>query len=154
MGQTFDFAQSVPDFRRNSKGNFRHNLADMLVLIMLARMSGHYVRPSIIAFGKHYLKNFQKMDLLLNGVPSEATLCRVENGIDDLKLADCMRQFMEAFYNELISMACVMEVISVDGKAMRGTVLETDAIPTSCRLIPIPPALYLPPRPAARKATR
>lgn len=123
------FAQSVPDFRRNGKGNFRHVLADMLVLIMLARMSGHYVRPSIIAFGKHNLNKFQKKGLLLNGVPSEATLCRVDNGIDDLELADRMRQFMEAFYNELISMACVMEVICVDGKAMRGTVLENGRNP-------------------------
>ena len=28
------------------------------------------------------------MGMLKNGVPSEATLCRVENGIDDLAMAD------------------------------------------------------------------
>ena len=35
--------------------------------------------------------------MLKNGVPSEATLCRVENGIDDSAMADRMQEFTEGF---------------------------------------------------------
>ncbi|WP_262497367.1 hypothetical protein [Parabacteroides massiliensis] len=36
--------------------------------------------------------------MLKNGVPSEATLCRVEHGIDELALADRMQEFAELFH--------------------------------------------------------
>ena len=35
--------------------------------------------------------------MLKNGVPSEATLCRVENGINDTGMADRMQQFAQIF---------------------------------------------------------
>ncbi len=37
------------------------------------------------------------MGMLKNGIPSGATLCRVENGIDDLAMADSMQAFAENF---------------------------------------------------------
>lgn len=36
----------------------------------------------MIEFGEHNLRKLQSMGLLKNGVPSEPTLIRVENGID------------------------------------------------------------------------
>ena len=124
-----DFATSVPDFRRAGKGNIRHCLADIIMLMILGRASGHVGRSEIIAFGRHNLNRFRKMGMLGNGVPSEATLCRVEHGIDELSMADRMREFAETYHARLLKCNVGMEIICVDGKAVRGTVLENGCSP-------------------------
>lgn len=123
------FASSVPDFRRSDKGNIRHRLADMVMLMILGRISGHVGRSAIMEFGRHNLGKFQKLGILCNGMPSEATLCRVENGIDDLAMADRMQQFAEAFHGQLLKGIRDMEIVCIDGKATRGTVLENGRNP-------------------------
>jgi len=95
-----DFASSVSDFRRINKGNIRHRLGDIIMLMILARMSRCVGRADIIEFGKHNLKKLQSMGMLKNGVPSEPTLCRVDNGIDALGFAEQMAEFTQAFYEE------------------------------------------------------
>ena len=69
------------------------------------------------------------MGMLKNGIPSEATLCRVENGIDDLAMADRMQAFAENFHNELLKACRDREIVCVDGKAERGTVQENGRSP-------------------------
>ena len=59
------------------------------------------------------------MGMLKNGVPSEATLCRVDNGINDCAMADRMQEFVEVFHAQLRSRSW-REIICVDGKAERG----------------------------------
>lgn len=39
MERLMNFASSVPDFRRLSKGNIRHKLKDIIILMILARAS-------------------------------------------------------------------------------------------------------------------
>lgn len=68
------------------------------------------------------------MGLLLNGVPSEATLCRIEHGIDEIAMADRMQAFAQTFHDKLLK-DNEMEIICVDGKAERGTVLENGCNP-------------------------
>ena len=117
-----DFACSVPDFRRSNKGNLRHRLGDVIMLMALGRASGCVGRSEIIEFGRHNLNRFRKMGMLRNGVPSEATLCRIANGVDDLAMADRMREFAKPFHRELLKGLSGMEIICMDGKAERGTV--------------------------------
>ena len=124
LEQLMNFADSVPDFRRSDKGNFRHRLSDIIILMILGRACGHVGRADIIEFGKHNLSKFRRMGLLKNGVPSEATLYRVENGIDDSAMADRMQEFAEGFRDELLNACRDREIICVDGKAERGTVQE------------------------------
>ena len=102
----------------------RHRLADIIMLMILGRASGHVARSEIIEFGRHNLNRFRKMGMLRNGVPSEATMCRVEQGIDELSMAGRMRAFAEACHARLLKDKAGMEIICVDGKAMRGTVLS------------------------------
>ena len=64
------------------------------------------------------------MGLLKNGIPSEATLYRVENGIDDSAMADRMQEFAGSFRSELLNACRDREIICVDGKAERGTVQD------------------------------
>ena len=129
LEKLFEFARSVPDFRRSDKGNIRHNLADVIMLLTFARLSKCIARVEIIAFGKHNLVRLQKMGLFKNGIPSEPTLCRIENGIDELGMADRMQEFAGEFYNELFKVARMLEIICIDGKAQCGTVLPNGRNP-------------------------
>lgn len=124
-----EFSSSIPDFRRSGKGNIRHRLDDIIMLIILGRASGCIGRAQIMEFGRYNLGKFRKMGMLRNGVPSEATLCRVDNGIDDLAMADRMQRFVEVFHGELLKNDCGKEIICVDGKAERGTVLDNGRSP-------------------------
>ena len=128
LGELMNFASSVPDFRRTGKGNIRHRMADIIMLMILGRTSGRVGRAEIIEFGRHNLDRFRKMGLLRNGVPSEATLCRIENGMDETALADRMQEFALIYHNRLLNDSD-MEIICVDGKAERGTVLENGSNP-------------------------
>jgi hypothetical protein len=92
LEKLMDFAFSIPDFRRIVKGNHRHELGDIIILMILARMSKCVGCADIIEFGRHNLRKFQSMGLLGNDVPSVATLCRVDNGIDELGFAGQMGQ--------------------------------------------------------------
>lgn len=123
------FAFSVPDFRRTGKGNIRHSLGDIIILMILGRMSKCIRRADLIAFGKQNLRKLQSMGLLKNGVPSEPTLCRVENGINSSSLSNRMAEFLQSFHQELVSTCALIEIICVDGKAMRGTVLANGRNP-------------------------
>ena len=60
------------------------------------------------------------MGMLKNGIPSEATLCRMEQGIDDVSMAKKMSEFIALFRQEL-NTSGKQDIISIDGKAMRGT---------------------------------
>lgn len=129
LERLWDFAFSVPDFRRTDKGNIRHKLGDIIILMIFARMSKCNGRADMIEYGKYNLHKFQSINLLKNGVPSEPTLCRVENGIDELGLADKMAEFLQTFYNELVKACALLEIICIDGKAMRGTVQDNGRNP-------------------------
>lgn len=122
LERLFDFASSVTDFRRTDRGNIRHKLKDILLIEIMARISGCKRRADIIEFGWHNLTRFQSMGLLMNGVPSEPTLCRIEKSIDDKVMADRMKEMMKDLHSELLKPDSGLEIISVDGKAERGTI--------------------------------
>ena len=89
------FVSSVPEYRRTSRGNFKHKLEDILMLVILGRLNKCITRAEILEFGKHHLKRLQAKGLFTYGLPSEATLCRVFQSIDDEKMADRMSAFTE-----------------------------------------------------------
>lgn len=129
LDKLFDFANSVPDFRRTGKGNIRHKLSDIIILFVFAQMSGCVGRADIIEYGKHNLSKFQSMGLLRNGVPSEPTLCRVGNCLNALSLSNCMAEFAQYFYHEFVKTCVFIEIICIDGKSMCGTVLANGRNP-------------------------
>lgn len=129
MERLLDFASSVPDFRRSDKGNIRHRLEDIIILMIHGRACGYTGRSGIIEFGKHNINKYRKMGMFRNGIPSEATLCRVENGIDELAMADRMQEFVEAFHAELLNPDGEREIICIDGKSERGTVQKNGRNP-------------------------
>ncbi len=96
-----EFVTSVPEYRRTGKGNFKHKLEDILILVILGRPGKCITGAGIIKFGKRYLKRFHSMGILPGGLPSEAALCRVFKSIDDEAMACRMSAFMEVFRKKL-----------------------------------------------------
>ena len=78
LERLMDFAGSVPDFRRSDKGNIRHRLDDIIILMIFGRACGYAARADIIEFCRHNINKFRKIKMFRNGIPSESTLCRVE----------------------------------------------------------------------------
>ena len=64
MERLMDFSFSIPDFRRTGKGNHRHELGDIVILMMFGRMSKCVSRADIIESGRHGLHKLQSMNLL------------------------------------------------------------------------------------------
>jgi hypothetical protein len=67
------------------------------------------------------------MGLLKRGLPSEPTLCRVFKSIDDEEMAHCLLALSESFRKEMRKSE--MEIICVDGKAMKSVVYDNDRNP-------------------------
>ena len=123
------FVSSVPEYRRTSRGNFKHKLEDILMLVILGRLSKCITKAEILQFGKRHLKSLQAKGLFPYGLPSEATLCRVFQSIDDEKMADRMSAFADVFRKEISSSAT--DIICIDGKAMRGALYDNGRNPVS-----------------------
>ena len=121
------FVSSVPEYRRTSRANFKHKLEDILMLVILGRLSKCITRAEILQFGKRHLKRLQSKGLFPYGLPSEATLCRVFQSIDDEKMADRMSAFAEVFRKEISASAT--DIICIVGKAMRGTLYDNGRNP-------------------------
>lgn len=127
MNRLEEFVKSVPDYRRTYKGNYRHKLEDILLLVILERLGKCITRSDIIRFGGRNLKRFRSLGIPLNGIPSEPTLCRVFKNVEDEAMSGRMAEFTAAFYDELVGFAD--DIICIDDKAMRGTVLENGRNP-------------------------
>ena len=102
-----EFASSVSDFRRTDKGNIRHRLEDIILRMVFARASKCVGRTDIIEFGRHNLNKLRKIGILKNGVPSEATLCRIENGINERDMACRMQSSPKS-----ITVSCLTDAVS------------------------------------------
>lgn len=122
---------SVCDYRKTHKKNFRHPLPDMLILSVLARLCGCFARKEIIQFGEHNLQALQSAyGILPKGVPSEATLCRMEKGIDEDAFARLYAEFARLLADDIDPPADGLPVIkAIDGKFMRGTTLANGRWP-------------------------
>lgn len=71
------------------------NLKTYSCLSYWGTLSKCITRADILQFGKRHLKRLQAKGLFPYGLPSEATLCRVFQSIDDEKMAERMSAFAE-----------------------------------------------------------
>lgn len=118
---------SMKDDRRKH-GNFKHELKDILMLLVVSRLCGMATREQVVRFGKANLVRFRKLNLLRNGVPSEPTLCRVENGIDDEELSGILLGVARLMRRKKFKVND-METVAIDGKCLRGTTYENGRSP-------------------------
>jgi len=107
---------TLKDPRRQSTGNFRHQLMDMIFLVISGVVSGSDDWEHIETFGKSQLNWLRRFAPFKNGIPSHDTLGRVFSAIDFEKLSEC---FVE--WTQSISHLTPGEVIAIDGKRLRGS---------------------------------
>lgn len=126
----------VPDYRRMWTGNAKHKCSDILLVNILGTLSNCVSRTSKIQFAKSHLKRLQSIGVLRNGVPSEATLCRFDNGTDEEVMAKIINKIAGRF--SVTTKNGKLKIVCIDGKCTRGTVLENGRCPdivspTPCR---------------------
>ncbi len=112
----------MQDPRRTTKGNFRHQLSDIIFLVISAVISGADDWENINLFGKsqiHWLKKFQPFK---NGIPSADTLSRVFEALDYTNFSKAFMQWVDFVRNPDI----VGEVIAIDGKSICGSADRTN----------------------------
>ena len=109
----------VPDPRRDTLLK-RHTLSDILLLSLLATLSGCDTDEEIEEYGKNKEAFLRQFLWLPNGIPSHDTITRVLNAINANKFAACLYrhsrhlcEFLEAYH------------ISIDGKVLRGTAQQS-----------------------------
>lgn len=91
----------------------------------MARLRGCTTRAEIISFGENNLKRLQKLGVLANGVPSQSTLCR----IDQMLEAESLAESMEGFVSKHTQKSDGLKIIAMDGKCTKGTVQDNGKNP-------------------------
>jgi predicted transposase YbfD/YdcC len=110
------FFQPLKDPRRIDRGNIKHDLSDMVFLVISAVISGAVDWTHIEIFGNNQINWLRKYAPFKNGIPSHDILGGVFGSIDP-------NQFAECFINWISSIAKIKEgeVIAIDGKRIRGS---------------------------------
>lgn len=106
----------MEDPRENTRGNFKHELEDILFLVISAVICGLNDWCDIEMFGKGQLVWLRKFFPFKNGIPSHDTLGRVFQRLDSEAFSECFSQWV----NEL-SEHTKGELIAVDGKRLCGS---------------------------------
>lgn len=109
------YFESFPDHRVNR--NKKHLLSDIIMLSVIGVLCGAESWDSIEAFGKtklDFLKGFLKLP---NGIPSHDTINRVFSGLRPKLFEKMFVQWVDGLKDGSIN----KEVISIDGKSIRGS---------------------------------
>lgn len=112
IARMFDDIDRMDDPRAD---NARHYLTDILVIAILAVMSGSDDYPGIVEFGRdqhEWLKSFLRLP---HGIPSISTFRRVFAALKPSVLVEVMRRWS----NELLSGPMKGKQIAIDGKTLR-----------------------------------
>lgn len=104
----------LKDFRRDHQ-KF-HRLDEVLFLVLCAMTSRCETFTEIQEFGHHRLDWFRKYSPYENGIPSHDTIRRVLQHLNP----ETLKEALVLIVNEIRKNAVVGEVISIDGKCLRG----------------------------------
>lgn len=116
MRSLYAYLEDVSDLR-HPKG-VRYRLADVLTLIILAKLSGEDEVKGMAQWLKHRCAGLVEMlGLPRRTMPHETTLSRILGvGVDEDELEQVLRRYFDGQVQ-----ASQDEVITIDGKTMRGT---------------------------------
>ena len=107
---------SMKDPRRISKGNLRHDLSDIVFLVVAAVVSGCNDWETIVVFGESQLGWLRKYRPFKHGIPSHDTLNRVFSALDPKVFSEKFIEWTEEVYDFTEG-----ELVAIDGKTMRGS---------------------------------
>ncbi|MDR2556310.1 MAG: ISAs1 family transposase [Bacteroidales bacterium] len=95
----------------------RHNLLDIIILSVLAVLSGAESYDSIEDFGKTNLAFLKQFLSLKNGIPSHDTINRVFQALNPDRFEKCFIAWTQG----LKETGAIERVIAIDGKTLRGS---------------------------------
>jgi hypothetical protein len=102
-----------------SAHGLRHQLPDVLIMCLMAIMSGHYGYRAIGRFLKNNRKEFQQTFMLLHGVPTYVTVRSVLQRIDFESFASAFNQWASQYVP-----MCKKDTKAIDGKAIGSTAVD------------------------------
>lgn len=105
---------SLKDPRRKIRGNFRHKLNDIILLVISAVVCGARDWDDIELFGKEQLTWLKKYGDFTHGVPSHDTINRVISALDPAQFSDCFTRWI----NEISEISSA-DIVAIDGKRIR-----------------------------------
>lgn len=109
-----DYFTILPDPRQLAHNRRKHELIDIIVIVILATIAGADSWYDIVLFGKEKKKWLKKFLTLKNGIPSHDTFDRVFSILNPESFAACFEAWVA---NTRIVLKG--EVIAIDGKSVR-----------------------------------
>jgi len=110
-----EYIGRIPDYRISR--NKKHSLSDIIILCILGVICGCESWDSIQDFGKTKEPFLRSFLALPNGIPSHDTLNRVFSTLRPKVFEQVFVEWVNSIKNEAIK----KEVISIDGKSVRGS---------------------------------
>ena len=104
----------MKDPRRTTKGNLKHQLVDIIFLVISAVVSGCNDWETIEVFGESQIDWLRKYYPYKNGIPSHDTLNRVFSSLDPSEFGS---RFMK--WTQQICNLSDQEIVAIDGKTAR-----------------------------------
>jgi len=101
----------------------KHLLTDILLLCIIAMVSGVGTVEDIAFFGIAHIEWLKRYLVLPNGIPSADTILRVLGRIDHTKFEECFLNWTRGYFRERVEPG---SVIGVDGKTARGSATDTE----------------------------
>jgi predicted transposase YbfD/YdcC len=110
--------KNLKDPRRNSKGNIRYSLQELIFLTLSAVISGFQTYELIEGFGQDKLEWLRRFYPYKHGIPSHDTLGEFYSRIDPKEFAKCLIDFTKSLAKH------DSKVIALDGKTVKGFLTE------------------------------
>lgn len=123
MKDIFHMLDEVEDPRQPHK--VKHSLADILLLVLFAKIANIETWEEIEDFGRHYEQVLKSYGSFKNGIPSHDTIQRVMAIVSPKVTADMQRQW--AHYVQGDESQKLRKIFNIDGKTMRGNRSKTQA---------------------------
>lgn len=120
----FRIFMEVTDPRRTSKGNYRHKLSDILLLVISAVLCGANDWDEIELFGKEQESWLRSYGDFANGIPSHDTINRIFSRINPAELSRCFTSWANGLRVKK-GKKKIREVIAIDGKRVRNSYVGT-----------------------------
>jgi predicted transposase YbfD/YdcC len=108
----------VSDPRRTGKGNYRHSLSDIVLLVLSAVLCGANDWEEIEQFGQEQEIWLRDHGEFKNGIPSHDTINRVFSKINPTEFSTCFSAWTNSLRKRKQGRK---EVIAIDGKCVRNS---------------------------------
>lgn len=114
------------DSRRNSEGNFKHTLQEVLLVWLCGMICGFNTYRDMEWYGMLKVAFFKRFFPYKHGIPSKSTISRVIGIIDPIKMNDLLLATLSNVRSEKRCSDNDLSIIAIDGKTNKGARVSTE----------------------------